>query len=121
MNVTVMHGVLAVRFTQSLRCLSSAVLGGGLGDIRTWLNVQVPPAYARTDPAAHLQQVADRRGDPTGTATDALCIACLPGPAPSSFAGPGTRVGAAIAMSVHEAVVAGALWDRRQAAAGAGR
>lgn len=216
MKVTVTHGVLAVRFPEPLRCLSSAVLGGGLGELRTWLDIQVPPTYARTDPAAHLQQVADRRGDPapvvgmltaadvtrhqrtssgaartvatvglgqplaaagrrprrlpavgtinllvvvegplspaglvnavqtaaeakaqaladaripavnasgwaTGTATDALCVACPSGPAPSSFAGPATRVGAAIATSVHQAVVAGALRDRRHAAAGAGR
>lgn len=36
------------------RCLASAVLGGGLGAVRTWVNVQVPSDYARTDPAAHL-------------------------------------------------------------------
>jgi adenosylcobinamide amidohydrolase len=40
------------------RCLSSAVLGGGPGQVRTWLNLQVPPAYGRTDPARHLAAVA---------------------------------------------------------------
>lgn len=36
------------------RCLSSAVLGGGLGFVRTWVNLQVPSNYARTDPDRHL-------------------------------------------------------------------
>lgn len=40
------------------RALSSAVLGGGLGPVRTWLNLQVPHDYARTDPEAHLREVA---------------------------------------------------------------
>jgi adenosylcobinamide hydrolase len=40
------------------RCLSSAVLGGGLGWIQTWLNLQVRIGYARTDPETHLQTVA---------------------------------------------------------------
>ncbi|MGP4001767.1 adenosylcobinamide amidohydrolase [Streptomyces sp. 8N706] len=40
------------------RMLSSGVLGGGLG-ARTWvLNAQVPLAYDRTDPAAHLEELA---------------------------------------------------------------
>lgn len=40
------------------RCLSSAVLGGGPGRMRTWLNLQVPPDYGRTDPRAHLAEEA---------------------------------------------------------------
>jgi adenosylcobinamide hydrolase len=40
------------------RCLSSAVLGGGPGRMRTWLNLQVPPDYRRTDPRAHLAEEA---------------------------------------------------------------
>ncbi|HEX6618431.1 MAG TPA: adenosylcobinamide amidohydrolase [Solirubrobacteraceae bacterium] len=40
------------------RCLSSAVLGGGLTSARHWLNLQVPRDYARTDPEAHLTEVA---------------------------------------------------------------
>ena len=39
------------------RCLASAVLGGGLGAVRTWVNLQVPPDYARTDPGAHLEEL----------------------------------------------------------------
>jgi adenosylcobinamide hydrolase len=40
------------------RCLSSAVLGGGLTSARHWLNLQVPHDYARTDPEVHLTEVA---------------------------------------------------------------
>lgn len=38
--------------------MSSGVLGGGFGP-RAWvLNAQVPAGYARTDPAAHLRELA---------------------------------------------------------------
>ncbi|HSA48958.1 MAG TPA: adenosylcobinamide amidohydrolase [Yinghuangia sp.] len=44
------------------RMLSSAILGGGLGE-RAWvLNAQVPPGYARMDPVAHLEEIAAPRG-----------------------------------------------------------
>jgi adenosylcobinamide amidohydrolase len=41
-----------------LRVLSSAVLGGGIGPARAWLNVTVAHDYARTDPAADLAERA---------------------------------------------------------------
>jgi adenosylcobinamide amidohydrolase len=44
------------------RGLSSAVLGGGLRPVRTWLNVQVPHGYGRTDPEAHLRELAGDLG-----------------------------------------------------------
>ncbi len=44
------------------RALSSAVLGGGMGVVRTWLNLQVPADYARTDPGDHLGEVAAALG-----------------------------------------------------------
>jgi adenosylcobinamide amidohydrolase len=48
------------------RCLSSAVLGGGLTSARHWLNLQVPHDYARIDPEAHLIEVAGANAvDPT--------------------------------------------------------
>ena len=56
----------------------------------------------------------------TGTATDAIAIACPPG-ASVRFAGPATAVGADIAAAVHRAVLLGALADeasRRERAAG---
>lgn len=195
------------------RCLSSAVLNGGAVVARHWLNLQVEHGYARTDPAAHLgevardlgldagavvgmltaadvgaaqrrehgparavatvgigqplaaagrrpravarvgtinllvlveeplavaalvgavqtateakaQALADARvrarnhdGPATGTATDAICVACPAGGAALPFAGPATAVGAAIARAVHGAVLAGALAHRRAAEA----
>jgi adenosylcobinamide hydrolase len=50
---------------------------------------------------------ANHEGPATGTATDSICIAALPG-ATEPFAGPVTPIGAAIAASVHAAVLAGA-------------
>jgi adenosylcobinamide hydrolase len=44
------------------RCLSSAVLGGGLTTARHWLNLQVAHDYARTDPDVHLTEVAAANG-----------------------------------------------------------
>jgi adenosylcobinamide hydrolase len=51
-------GGLVVDLGRPYRCLSSALLGGGLGWLRTWLNLQVGPDYARTDPEAHLAAAA---------------------------------------------------------------
>ncbi len=54
--------VLLWRAGPGWRMLSSAVLGGGLGE-RAWvLNAQVPPGYARMDPVAHLEEIAAPRG-----------------------------------------------------------
>ncbi|MFJ9577283.1 adenosylcobinamide amidohydrolase [Streptomyces sp. NPDC101191] len=44
------------------RMVSSAVLGGGIGE-RSWVvNAQVPPGYARLDPVAHLRALAAGAG-----------------------------------------------------------
>jgi adenosylcobinamide hydrolase len=51
------HALLATLPAEH-RCLSSAVLGGGLTSARHWLNLQVPHDYARTDPDVHLTEVA---------------------------------------------------------------
>jgi adenosylcobinamide hydrolase len=200
------------------RCLSSAVLGGGLGAVRTWLNVQVPKDYARTDPAEHLMEVVRGRALPgpvvgmltaariedrataehgaarvvatvgvrdplaaagalpqttpavgtinvlavldapladaalvgavatateakaqalaaaglrasnaptlaTGTATDALCVACPPGTGTGSevaFAGPATPAGHDLARAVYAAVLAGTASYRAWRAANDG-
>ncbi|OIK28339.1 adenosylcobinamide amidohydrolase [Streptomyces malaysiense] len=59
------------------RMISSAVLGGGIGE-RSWvLNAQVSHGYSRTDPAAHLADLArdaGTRGPGVGlmTAADVL-------------------------------------------------
>ena len=44
------------------RMISTGVLGGGLGPREWVLNAQVPSAYARTDPAAHLRELAGGLG-----------------------------------------------------------
>jgi adenosylcobinamide hydrolase len=59
------HALLAT-MPAAHRCLSSAVLGGGLTSARHWLNLQVPHDYARTDPEMHLTEVARANAlDPT--------------------------------------------------------
>jgi adenosylcobinamide amidohydrolase len=40
------------------RMISSAMLGGGIGPAGWVLNAQVPGAYSRTDPVAHLAELA---------------------------------------------------------------
>ncbi|MET8582256.1 adenosylcobinamide amidohydrolase [Streptomyces collinus] len=56
------------------RMISSAVLGGGIGE-RSWiLNAQVSHGYRRTDPARHLAVLADEigaRGEGVGLMTAA--------------------------------------------------
>jgi adenosylcobinamide hydrolase len=50
--------VLVWRFDEPRRCVSSAVLGGGLGP-RSWIvNASVPIDYSRTDPDRHLTEIA---------------------------------------------------------------
>lgn len=59
---------LVVGFGGVRRCLSSAVVGGGLREARVWLNLQVPHGYARMDPDAHLREEMAARGlDPADT------------------------------------------------------
>jgi adenosylcobinamide hydrolase len=59
---------VVVDFGGVRRCLSSSVVGGGLRDARTWLNLQVEHGYARMDPEAHLREEMDARGlDPATT------------------------------------------------------
>ncbi|MGH8983996.1 MAG: adenosylcobinamide amidohydrolase, partial [Acidimicrobiia bacterium] len=53
---------------------------------------------------------ANAAGFATGTATDAICLACPLGEG-LPFAGPATRIGGEIARAVHRAVLEGALND----------
>jgi adenosylcobinamide hydrolase len=55
-RVAVRGDALTVELPAAWRCLSSAVLGGGLGEIRSWLNLTVPSTYSRTDPKRHLRE-----------------------------------------------------------------
>lgn len=102
-----------------------AVPGGGdAGTINMLVLVEVPlddaalAGAAQTAVEAKAQALADAgvrarnaAGFATGTATDAFCIAALPGGG-VPFAGPATRVGADIARAVFAAVRAGAMADR---------
>ncbi len=58
MRTFVARGALVVDIGTRYRCLSSAVYGGGMGSVRTWMNVQVPADYARVDPDAHIKERA---------------------------------------------------------------
>jgi adenosylcobinamide hydrolase len=59
---------LVVEFGGSRRCLSSAVVGGGLRLADAWLNLQVRHGYARMDPDVHLRDEMAARGlDRTAT------------------------------------------------------
>ncbi|MBV8690684.1 MAG: adenosylcobinamide amidohydrolase [Actinobacteria bacterium] len=50
--------VLVWRFRSPMRCVSTAVLGGGIGS-RGWIvNAQVPSGYGRPDPDRHLLAIA---------------------------------------------------------------
>lgn len=55
MKPVLRNGGLVVELQSAHRCLSSAVLGGGLGSIRTWLNLQVASGYDCADPEADLR------------------------------------------------------------------
>lgn len=59
MNAEVRGHALVVDFGSIYRCLSSAVLGGGLTRARSWFNLQVSPDYSRTDPERHLTEEAE--------------------------------------------------------------
>lgn len=65
-------GRLAVDLGQRHRCLSSAVLGGGLAWVRTWLDLEVERPYTRTDPDVHL---LDESGDLAGPVVGMLTAA----------------------------------------------
>lgn len=54
MRVRMRGAMLVAELPAAHRCLSSAVLGGGPGWLRTWVNLGVPAGYDRTDPAEHL-------------------------------------------------------------------
>lgn len=64
MKIGVTESVLVAELDSPRRCLSSAVLGGGLGEVRSWVNAQVPPDYARMDPGAHLGEISHRLAVP---------------------------------------------------------
>ncbi len=67
--------LLAWRFDPPVRAVSTAVLGGGLGE-RSWaVNAEVGLDYHRTDPAAHLTDIAAELGLPGGLGVGMLTAA----------------------------------------------
>ncbi|HWI73648.1 MAG TPA: adenosylcobinamide amidohydrolase [Baekduia sp.] len=70
-----MTRALVIDFGGVRRCLSSAVVGGGLRDARAWLNLQVPHGYARMDPDAHLREEMLARGLDEATTLGAMTAA----------------------------------------------
>ena len=211
MKIEVRDVGLVVELASSQRCLSNAVLGGGLGEVKTWLNLQVDLSYSCRDPQGDLRRAAvglvepvvgmltaakvDRYitatqgsataiatlglrrpiaaaapahvdmpagtinllavvdvaltdaglvnalqtaveakaqaltaarvsagnsdGFATGTATDAICIACPPGK-DVDYAGPATAHGQNLATCVYRTILDGATaWQARRAGAGA--
>jgi adenosylcobinamide amidohydrolase len=60
--------------------------------------------------AAAKVKALNGEGFATGTATDSICIACLPGTQP--YAGAATRHGGDLAAAVYEAVLHGAMASR---------
>ncbi len=82
--------------------LDDAALAGAA---QTAIEAKAQALAAAAIPAANADCHA------TGTATDAFCIAALPGGG-EPFAGPATAIGADVAHAVHRAVLAGARADR---------
>ena len=64
MRIAASPGALVVELGAEQRCLSSAVLGGGLGRMRSWLDLGVPGDYARLDPEAHLLEASAGLAEP---------------------------------------------------------
>jgi len=54
--------VLAWPAPSGWRAISSAVVGGGIGEFAWWLNAQVDLNYSHPDPAAHARELADGLG-----------------------------------------------------------
>ncbi len=90
------------------RMLSSAVLGGGIGERKWLINAQVRSGYDRMDPDRHLAELAEAHGlagEGVGLMT-------------AAFGGPRSPWGARLARAVHRAVREGAERDRVRRADG---
>lgn len=67
--------VLVWRFDAALRTVSTAVLGGGLGN-RSWvINAETTHDYRHTDPAGHVAAIAAEMGLGSGTGVGMLTAA----------------------------------------------
>jgi adenosylcobinamide hydrolase len=95
--------------------------GGGPGtiNISAWVPVALGPAAlvnaVSTITEAKVQALWAYGAEATGTATDALCVACVGDGRPDPYGGPRSIWGARIARAVHAAVGEGtAAWLGRQ-------
>lgn len=92
----------------------AAAAGPPVGTINLLVGVPVPLSPAAlvnavmTATEAKTQALVERGVPGTGTASDAICIACAPDGAVQHFAGPRAPLGSRIARAVHGAVRAGA-------------
>ncbi len=67
--------MLVWRLPEPMRTVSSGMLGGGITDSIWVLNAQVRSDYARTDPAAHLAEIAAGHHLPAGRGVGLLTAA----------------------------------------------
>jgi adenosylcobinamide amidohydrolase len=81
----------------------------GTINLVAWVPVRLSDAALvnalATATEAKSQALADLGLDATGTATDAVCIACPPAGVPEPFGGPRSPWGARLARAVHAAVL----------------
>jgi adenosylcobinamide hydrolase len=89
---------LVIAFGGPRRCLSSAVLGGGLVTAEAWLNLQVRHGYARRDPDVHLREEMAARGLDPATTLGAMTAAHVD--RASEHAEAGARVLATVGIGV---------------------
>jgi len=92
--------------------------GPGTINITAWLPVALTPAAlvnaVSTVTEAKAQALWAHGTEATGTATDALCVACVPYGRSEPYGGPRSVWGARLARAVHAAVLAGTEgWLRR--------
>jgi adenosylcobinamide amidohydrolase len=67
--------MLAWRFAEPLRTVSSGILGGGITDCVWVVNAQVRADYGRMDPAAHLAEIGREHGLASGRGVGLLTAA----------------------------------------------
>lgn len=81
----------------------------GTINVVAWVPVRLSDAAlvnaVATATEAKSQALADLGLDATGTATDAVCIACPPSGVPEPFGGPRSPWGSRLARAVHSAVL----------------
>lgn len=89
-----------------------APLDIGTVNIVAWVPVRLSDAAmvnaVATATEAKTQALVEAGVDGTGTASDAVCVACPPEGDAEAFGGPRSRCGARLARAVHAAVAAGA-------------